>query len=210
VKRILIALTLLAMASGVASAGIVVVDFFNAFAPGTSDDLIALPSSRSVNGVTFVYNSGLTASVDPTGVYGDTAGILSMNFASPVTGLWFNFAVYSVVPGDVAPADCALSGTCNLTVDFNPAGTEQAMPGTYDGGYDAGPAVVGSFAFSDPSVLFNQAVVTFNPVSDVSPYFFSIDTMSYDQYIPEPATFVLIGTALIGLGYGRRLAKRRR
>jgi len=155
------------------------------------------PNSYSLNGVTFQYdpNQGGSASIDSNGIYGSTASALNIYFDSPAVGLIF---AYDVMGLNGVPASCSggycmdayFDGVEYLPINGNPSGTASF-------GSRQGPLFAPATPFSLVTLYFTTDVANFD-----------VTSLGYDSTTPEPATFCLLGAALLGLG-GRKLLKRR-
>ena len=137
---------------------------------------------------------GPTVFNDPPNVEGNTAGILTMDFAAPIGFLQFG-----------AHLSTTVAVPTGLTVQFfdvalNPIGAPISLA--------MAPAALfagGLFVGSAPGIA--RAVVNFN--EQAAPRFVLDNLVHEQQVIPEPATVLLVGGGLAA-AIGRRRAKSRR
>jgi hypothetical protein len=218
-KRLVTIILSLAIAAVPAFAGIVTVDFGELGAD--SVDLTAASPDATPAGLPYVitrlgffYTPGVeSVSVDSGGIVGnvpfacDTAvppvctpqgtlsGTLSIVFPYAVTGLSFTFTA---------------DGLPDLTDPNNPIPTINMVAGLFtnalDGSFLDAATSTGTGTFSYSSVIpFSRVDLNFGNSTDSTA--FSVDSMQYD-YTPEPVSFFLMGTGLVGLGCFRRFRRR--
>jgi hypothetical protein len=156
------------------------------------------PAGLTLSGVTFLYDnfgSGVDfASVDSSGIFGTTYGVLIFDFSGPATGLNFDFSLLSVSPSFTDPLFVILNSVGSDVVDMPVSAT--FVP--YDPANPTLGDAVGTFAYS--GLEFDQAFMyfAFDP-SVIDPQYFSVANISYNS-VPEPATLVLMVVGLFGLG----------
>lgn len=211
-KKLLVAMSLIAQIAIAGTAMATVVDF-SALGPPANDPPISLditaainPTGYTGNGVTFRYEdfgSGVDyAIVDPSGIFGTVAGALLLDFAAPATGLAFTFSLLDVWPdppaGKILDAVIVLLFSAGVLSDFSSIDAD-FLP--YDPADPISGMAAGLFAYSGPA--FDHAELYFWPDAQL----FTMDGVSY-QPVPEPATFVLLALGLLALGgwryYGRK------
>jgi len=158
------------------------------------------PNCITVSGVTFQYDpvGTDTASVDNTGIFaigdltmpgGAAVGALNLYFDAPAVGLTFTY--------DVEGSLC--SGTDCLDAVFGPGGDSISYSdssGTVSYGSRLDP--------TSPATPFNLVTLYF--AADAAT--FDLGNIAYDSTVPEPASLLLFGTVLLGLG-GAKLLRRR-
>jgi len=210
-KRAFQTIVLVVMVAGIAAAGVV---NFGALSGPVN---ITSPNLTSIDQVTFQYNpqgdvpggpimpicgfdagAGGTqfnfacvgAHVDSGGVLGTTEGELVLGFSAGALQLQFDYGLFTLL---TPPQDY---GVAALFFRANSLNGLAALTGD-----------VGTFSYFGP--LFDQVHLYFSPFDPFNdpatgqPVFgqtlFTVSNMSYS--IPEPGTFVLLGSALIGLGW---------
>lgn len=187
-----LAIIALLLAVGTATADqIVAVDFSGI---STTIDL-TVPNSLPLNGVTFQYDpqsgSGW-ASADGGGIYGSqVSGALNLTFDIPIVGLMF---AYNIEGLDQGATSCPTIDCLDVSL-----GNGSYLPYTAP----ADTVSIGSFA-NQNIVPFTTATLYFS--SDGSA--FDLPSLSYDT-VPEPASFLPFGAALLGLAGSRKFLKRR-
>ena len=221
-KRLVTIILSLAIAAVPAFAGIVTVDFGelgantvdlnpaspNAIPPGTPYVITRLGFSYDPMG------GSEQVSADTTGIFGSVAftcdalnnctpvgtltGALTILFPYAVTGLSFTFTADGLPDVNGDPTINMVAGLFS-PVDFGLSSLLSNPDGSATFGYGSLAAVP----------------VTVDPFSKVDLYFgngadstaFSISSVQYD-YTPEPVSFLLMGTGLVGLGCVRRFRRR--
>jgi hypothetical protein len=155
----------------------------------------------------FFYTPGVeSVSVDSGGIVGNVpfvdgnpvgtlTGTLSIVFPYAVTGLSFTFTA---------------DGLPDLTDPNNPIPTINMVAGLFtnalDGSFLDAATSTGTGTFSYSSVIpFSRVDLNFGNGADSTA--FSISSVQYD-YTPEPVSFLLMGTGLVGLGCVRRFRRR--
>lgn len=129
------------------------------------------------------------AFVQSPALVGNTAGVLTLNFAVPVDSLQFGVALSSLAP--FAPGFAVLLYDENAQA-FAVVGVPTAPILTFS---------EGQFRFS--GALVSRAVIAFHP----SAAQFALDNLTFTP-VPEPMTLLLLGAGL-SLGAARRRASRR-
>ena len=156
------------------------------------------------DGVTFQFDPGgydasnvplYSASADSTGIFGDTAGgQLNLYFDFPAMGLLINFSVLGAAPCTSGP--CAVPDA--LDTIFNNGDSP-----FYGGTAHADGTITGQLLYTS-SLPFNQVALFFDTLGPN----FTVDSVSYDSIAPEPVSFLLIATGLVGLVGFKRLRHR--
>jgi len=156
---------------------------------------ITLPSGIHLDGVTFQYAPVATdtASADSAGIFGDTVGTMYFVFDAPAVGLTFT---YSVLGPAGVPASCSSSDCLDVLFDGTALPSDPNPSDTVSYGSRVDP--------NSPATPFSLVTMYFT--LDVPN--FTIDSVAYDSAVPEPASFLLFGTVVLGLG-GARLFRRR-
>jgi hypothetical protein len=206
-KRTFQTIVLLVIVAGTAAAG--PVNFASLAAPLN----ITSPNLTAIDQVTFQYNpqgdlvspplplcgfdgtfgmafgACVGAQVDSAGLFGTTEGELVLGFSAGAVQLQFDYGLFTLLP---LPQDFGIAGLFYRASSLN--------------GLAAVAGDFGTFAYSGPA--FDQVHLYFSPFDPVidptsgqpivGQTFFTAYNMSY--LVPEPGTFVLLGSALIGLG----------
>ena len=156
-----------------------------------------LPGGLTLNGVTMWYDpqgNPTSAAADQLGIYGDTNGLLVLQFATPATQLSFDFSILSVF-GPTSQGAFAMFN--NLPGDIVIA------PGNYVPDDPSNPllggASYGTLSYTGPA--FDQADIYFSLDGPI----FTAGNITYTP-VPEPATLCLLGLGAIGLLKRRRCA----
>ncbi len=215
------AILALFVSAGSAVAGVIITrDVSFALAAG---NFITTPLSFHTgggDGVTFTYQPNVpgtdTASVDQNGIYADdTLGTLYFTFDVPVVGVHFNYTILGVLDTDVGCGVSSCSVLDTMGVGFS-TGDSLYLPGTWANWNPTDPTshtgdITGFFDYGGPitpaAPFLTAALYPYNKLSTTTA--FQISGISYDTPAPEPVIFVLMGTALLGLGCARKLARRR-
>ena len=163
------------------------------------------PNGVRIQYVAAAYDTGTglpidTASADNTGVFGSPLGALVLIFDNPAVGLSFDYSVDPFLDAEQLPLPVCVGGNC-VDLIFNPGNilASSLDPlATFTYGSLAGPA---ASPFSAVTIFFASDAANFN-MSNIK-----FDSTAPDT-VPEPGTFVLIGSCLLGLA-GTRLLKRR-
>jgi hypothetical protein len=207
-KRAFQTIVLVVMVAGIAAAGVV---NFGALSGPVN---ITSPNLTSIDQVTFQYNpqgdvpggpimplcpfdgtfgmafgACVGAQVDSAGLFGTTEGELVLGFGAGALQLQFDYGLFTLL---TPPQDY---GVAALFFRANSLNGLAALTGD-----------VGTFSYLGPA--FDQVHLYFSPFDPFNDptsgqpvfgqTFFSVSNMSYS--VPEPGTFVLLGSALIGLG----------
>ncbi len=154
-----------------------------------------------VSGVQFSYSlgsgfvivdggPGITNNVSEPNLvwFGNPTGTLSLVLPSLQNLFGFGFAIPSTSPLANATTITLFNGATNVgSLSYN------ALPD---------PAFSGGFAGIQSTLAFNQVRLTFNPTTPG----FVVDNIQFATVTatPEPATFALVFTGLVGLGLLRR------
>lgn len=203
-KRIFAIVSLLALVfvAGAALAAPVTVDFSVLGINSIDITRSSNPNGYTLNGVNFWYdNQGSaadTASVDASGIFGTTNGLLAFDFAAPATALNFDFSLL----GATGSLDDG------LFIMFKNGGNDVAdmlIPATFIP-YDPNDLTQGGDAMGTLSysgAAFDQAQMY---LSLGAPYF-SVSNLSYEP-VPEPGSLMVLGSGVVGLlGLMRRRAR---
>ena len=182
--------------------------------PLTVDITTAInPAGITMNGVTFRYDdfgSGVDyAFIDEIGLFGSTGGALALDFSTPSTALTLNFELLDALSasGDGSQIPDALVALFFSNGVFQDSTSLVADFFAYDKETD--PTVGSATGLLDyQGLAFDQTVMYFSPDT---PYF-TVSKVSYTPAtstapVPEPATFCLLASGLIGLA-GRQLRRR--
>jgi hypothetical protein len=159
--------------------------------------------SPGLNGTAYINADGITglAGTDPGGslngqlefLFNATPALtpIMWSFGAPISGgLVFQFSLFTN-SGALQVFDGAFTTLDNLLGDNATAPTDVAGNGTMAILYPSGP--------------YNTAGTLFT--ADPTAFGFNISQLDVDT--PEPVSFVLIGTGLLGLGFARRFSRRR-
>lgn len=162
-------------------------------------------SSYPIGGISFRYDdfaSGVDfATIGPSGIFGTTGGVLVSDFSTPATALNVGFSLLDAVSTgpQIPDALTALFYSGGTFLDFvSVAADFSAYDPTVDPTFGL---AIGTLAYSGPA--FDQALMYFS----LDAPFFTVDSVSY-QPVPEPGTFLLLVSSLIGLGSWRIFRRR--
>jgi PEP-CTERM motif len=129
---------------------------------------------------------GLTNNVSPPNIVsvGNPTGILTVTLSGPSSRFGYGYAILSTVAVPNATTITLFSGVTNVgSLSYN---------GVPD------PTFAGGFAGIFSTVAFDRVQITFNSVAAPA---FALDNIRITgaAAVPEPATMLLLGTALTGL-----------
>ncbi len=190
-------LALLLVTAGSVLAAPVTVDFTQ-----LGGSVVDLAAGYTLNGVTFTYNNfgGTdTATVDSSGVFGGTNGLLTLDFNWCVGGLTFTYSILGV-SGVTPPI------SDGVIAIFNNGAPALSVPADFCPGCTTD--LVGTLAYgtlATPSGWVGPFTSTGLYFSTSGP-FFTIDSLTYDT-VPEPASLLLLACGLVGFGAWRRLKR---
>lgn len=198
-KRLLVVIGLLVQIA-VSNAAVTVVDFAAATGLTPAVDITAgnTPGTYSLSGMTFTYDplgSGFTSTIDNTGIFGGTAGLLKFDFSTPATALSFNFTLSN--GGGLSPAGNQVSPV-GLDISFAlggvSLGASTLVPATINVAGDA----TGTLSFTSPAGSFDHADLFFSSGAPSSVLFFQTDSSITYTPVPEPVA----GALLVSIGLG--------
>jgi PEP-CTERM motif/Beta-galactosidase second all-beta domain len=168
----------------------------------TMDELPNQPvDGLSFNGVTFHFtisgvasldsfyhasNGGVEHYVQDPSLEGNSLGVLTLDFATPTSGLQFGFARSATVPMSPGLQVSLFDGSLNPLGTFN---VDSSVFITFSEGLFTSNLTIGRAALSFPN-------------APVAPRF-AIDNLTFTP-VPEPSTFALVAIALTGLVIWRK------
>jgi PEP-CTERM motif len=165
---------------------------------------LAEVNGLSVNGILFGYSlgngqvvldggPGATNNISPLNIVstGNNSGILSMSLPGYAGSFGFGFAVLATVP---------LANAVTISL-FDGATLVGSM--NYAGAPD--PIFTGGFAGIQSTIAFNNVQVVFNSTNAPA---FALDNIRTAAAVPEPGTWLLLGTGLAAVAARRRFTTR--